>query len=143
MHAAFVNCYPKLCATTPGRRFIFDSRSLELAICRYCGEPGFWGKAHARCQAIAGVGRREIRTAIRAALADESTMGAIRRIVEDIALRSRLPERETRTLVIEEYLGAVDRLYEGGVNDIELEDRLTELQRKFGLTRSECMRTAA
>jgi hypothetical protein len=114
-----------------------------LAICRYCNEPGFWGKAHARCQAIAGIGRREVRATIRAALADESTMGAIRRIVEDIAARSRLPEREVRTLVIEEYLGAVDRLQEGGVNDIELEDRLAELQRKFTLSRSDCMRPAA
>jgi hypothetical protein len=114
-----------------------------LAICRYCGETGFWGKSHSRCQAIAGVGRREIRTAIRAALADDSTMGAIRRIVDDIAARSRLPERETRNLVVEEYLLAVDRLHDGGVNDIELEDRLTELQRKFALSRSDCMRHAA
>jgi hypothetical protein len=114
-----------------------------LGTCKYCGEPGFWGKAHARCQAIAGVGWREIRAAIRAALTDESTMGAIRRIVDDIATRSRLAERDTRSLVVEEYLHAVDRLHEGGVNDIELEDRLTELQRKFGLSRSECMRHAA
>jgi len=114
-----------------------------MATCRYCGEQGFWGQAHARCQAIAGVGRREIRTAIRGALADESTMGAIRRIVDDIAERSRIPAREVRILVVEEYLGAVDRLQEGGVDDIELEDRLTELQRKFALTRSDCMRHAA
>lgn len=114
-----------------------------MAICRYCNEPGFWGKAHARCQAIAGHGRREIRAALRAALADDSTMGAIRRIVDDIAQRSRLPEREVRALVVEEYLRAVDRLQEGGVNDIELEDRLAELQRRFGLSRSECMRPAA
>jgi len=114
-----------------------------LANCRYCGEAGFWGKAHARCQAIAGIGRREIRNAVRSALTDESTMGAIRRIVDDIAARSRLPERESRSLVIEEYLLAVDRLHEGGVHDIELEDRLTELQRKFALSRSECMRHAA
>lgn len=114
-----------------------------MANCRYCGEAGFWGKAHARCQAIAGIGRREIRNVVRAALTDESTMGAIRRIVDDIAARSRLPERETRILVIEEYQRAVDRLHEGGVHDIELEDRLTELQRKFALSRSECMRHAA
>jgi hypothetical protein len=114
-----------------------------LATCRYCGEPGFWGKAHARCQAIAGVGRREIRAAIHAALADESTMGAIRRIVDDIAERSRIPGREVRILVVEEYLVAVDRLQEGGVDDIDLEDRLNELQRKFALSRSECMRRAA
>lgn len=114
-----------------------------MATCRYCGEPGFWGKAHARCQAIAGIGRREIRASIRAALADESTMGAIRRIVDDIAERSRIPEREVRILVVEEYLSAVDRLQDGGVDDIELEDRLTELQRKFALSRSECMRRAA
>ena len=114
-----------------------------MATCRYCGEPGFWGKAHARCQAIAGVGRREIRTTLRAALADDSTMGAIRRIVDDIAERSRIHEREVRGLVIEEYLAAVDRLQEGGVDDIELEDRLTELQRKFALLRSECMHRAA
>ena len=114
-----------------------------MATCRYCGEQGFWGQAHARCQAIAGVGRREIRTAIRGALADESTMGAIRRIVDDIAARSRLPEREVRHLIIEEYLHAVDSLQEGGVNDIELEDRLEELRHKFALSRSECMRHAA
>jgi hypothetical protein len=114
-----------------------------LATCRYCGETGFWGKAHARCQVIAGVGRREIRAAIRAALADDCTMGAIRRIVDDIAARSHLPEREVRNLAVEEYLHAVDRLHDGGVNDIELEDRLTELQRKFTLSRSECMRHAA
>jgi hypothetical protein len=114
-----------------------------MANCRYCGELGFWGKAHARCQAIAGVGRREIRLAIRAALTDESAMGAIHRIVDDIAQRSRVPAREVRVLVIEEYLRGVDRLYEGGVHDIELDDRLCELQGKFALSRSECMRTAA
>jgi hypothetical protein len=70
-------------------------------------------------------------------------MGAIRRIVDDIANRSRLSERETRMLVVEEYLGAVDRLVDAGVRDIELEDRLDELQRKFALSRSECMRPAA
>jgi hypothetical protein len=114
-----------------------------LANCRYCGEPGFWGKAHARCQAIAGVGRREIRVAVRTALADETLMGAIRRIVDDIALRSRLPGREARMLVIEEYLVAVDRLVDGGVRDIALEERVDELRAKFGLTRSECMSPAA
>ena len=114
-----------------------------MANCRYCGELVFWGKAHARCQAIAGVGRREIRLAIRTALTDESRMGAIHRIVDDIAQRSRVPAREVRVLVVEEYLGAIDRLCEGGVHDIELDDRLCELQRKFGLSRSECMRPAA
>lgn len=114
-----------------------------MANCRYCGELGFWGKAHARCQAIAGVGRREIRMAIRTALTDESAMGAIRRIVDDIAQRSRVPAREVRILVIEEYLRGVDSLNMGGVHDIELDDRLCELQKKFALNRSECMRTAA
>jgi hypothetical protein len=114
-----------------------------LANCRYCGELGFWGKAHARCQAIAGVGRREIRMAIRTALTDESAMGAICRIVDDIAQRSRVPAREVRVLVIEEYLRGVDSLNDGGVHDIELDDRLSELQKKFALSRSECMRTAA
>jgi hypothetical protein len=121
----------------------FDCWSVELAHCRYCGELGFWGKAHARCQAIAGVGRREIRIAIRGAVADDTTMGAIRRIVDDIAERSRLPAREARMLVVEEYLAAVDRLVDGGVRDIALEDRLDELRKKFGLTRSECMCPAA
>lgn len=114
-----------------------------MANCRYCGEPGFWGKAHARCTAIAGVGRREMRAAIHAALGDDFSMGAIRRIVGDIALRSRLPDGETRTLVVEEYLRGVDRLNENGAFDIELEDRLEELRRKFNLTRSECMYSAA
>jgi hypothetical protein len=114
-----------------------------LANCRYCGEPGFWGKAHARCTAIAGVGRREVRAAIQAALGDDSSMGAIRRTVGDIALRSRLPEQEARALVAEEYLRGVDRLNERGSFDIELDDRLEELRRKFQLTRSECMYAAA
>lgn len=114
-----------------------------MANCRYCGELGFWGKAHAPCQAIAGVGRREIRLAIRTALTDESTMGGIHRIVDDIAQRSRLPARDVHVLVVEEYLRAIDRLYECGVHDIELDDRLGELQKKFSLSRSECMRPAA
>lgn len=114
-----------------------------MANCRYCGEPGFWGKNHARCTAIAGVGRREIRAAIHAALGDDHSMGAIRRIVGDIAARSRLPDGETRTLVVEEYLRGVDRLNENGAFDIELDDRLEELRRNFKLTRSECMYSAA
>jgi hypothetical protein len=114
-----------------------------LANCRYCGELGFWGKAHTKCVAIAGEGRREVRTAIQAALSDDFSMGAIRRIVSDIALRSRLPEREARALVTEEYLRAVERVFECGSNDIELEDRLNELRKQFGLSRSECMRAAA
>lgn len=114
-----------------------------MSNCRYCGEPGFWGKAHARCTAIAGVGRREVRAAIDAALGDDHSMGAIRRIVDDIAARSRLPERETRALVVEEYLRGVDRLNERGTFDMELDDRLEELRRKFQLSRSECMYSAA
>ena len=114
-----------------------------MANCRYCGEPGFWGKAHARCTAIAGVGRREIRAAIHAALDDDFSMGAIQRIVGDIAARSRIPARETRGLVVEEYLRGVDRLNAGGAFDIELDDRLEELRKKFQLSRSECMYSAA
>ncbi len=114
-----------------------------MANCRYCGEPGFWGKAHARCTAIAGVGRREMRAAIHAALSDDFSMGAIRRIVDDIAARSRLPAGETRSLVVEEYLRGVDRLNERGTFDIELDERLEELRTKFRLSRSECMYSAA
>lgn len=114
-----------------------------MATCRYCGEVGFWGKAHATCVAIAGQGRRELRTAIQAALVDDFSMGAIHRIVSDIALRSRIPERETRALVVEEYLRALDRQVNGGAYDIELQDRLEELRKHFALTRSECMRAAA
>ena len=114
-----------------------------MANCRYCGEPGFWGKAHARCTAIAGVGRREMRAAIHAALGDDHSMGAISRIIADIAARSHLPQRETRSLVAEEYLRGVDRLNENGTFDIELHDRLEELRKKFQLTRSECMYSAA
>jgi len=114
-----------------------------LAACRYCGELGFWGKAHAKCAAIAGEGRRELRAAIRAALTDDHSMGAIRRIVGDIALRSRIPEREIRALVIEEYLRGVDTQFDGGSNDIDLEDRLNELRRQFSLSRGECMHPAA
>ena len=40
-------------------------------------------------------------------------------------------------------LGSGERLFECGSNDIELEDRLNELRKLFGLTRSECMRAAA
>ena len=113
-----------------------------MANCRYCGELGFWGKAHATCMAIAGEGRREIRAAIHAALEDDFSMGAIRRIVGDIAVRSRISEREARNLVVEEYQRAVDRLTEGGVS-AEWRERLDELRHQFFLTRFECMRTAA
>lgn len=127
----------------PGPSMLGNSWRLELRNCRYCGEPGFWGKSHARCTAIAGVGRREMRAAIHAALGDDFSMGAIQRIIGDIAERSRLPERETRALVVEEYLRGVDRLNDQGVFDIELDDRLEELRRKFRLSRSECMYSAA
>lgn len=92
--------------------------------------------------AIAGEGRREIRAAIQTALEDDFSMGAIRRIVGDIAVRSRISEREARDLVIEEYQRALDRLAEGGVSG-EWQERLDELRRQFFLTRYECMRAAA
>lgn len=113
-----------------------------MAKCRYCGEAGFWGKAHATCVAIAGQGRREIRAAIQAAFVDDFSMAAIRRIVADIALRSCIPERETRGLIVEEYLRTLDRQV-NGVYDIELQDRLEELRRQFSLSTLECMRAAA
>jgi hypothetical protein len=116
---------------------------MELANCRYCGELGFWGKAHTKCMAIAGEGRREIRAAIHAALSDDFSMGAIRRIVGDITVRSRIPEREARELVVEEYLRAVDGSSAGSAGDSEREDRLEELRRQFMLTRYECMQAAA
>jgi hypothetical protein len=84
-----------------------------------------------------------MRAAIHAALGDDHSMGAIRRIVGDIAARSRLPEREVRALVVEEYLRGVDRLNENGAFDIELDERLEELRAKFNLSRSECMYSAA
>jgi hypothetical protein len=114
-----------------------------LANCRYCGEPGFWGKTHAKCAEIASEGRREVRAAIRAALSNDYSMGAIGRIVGDICLRSRIPERESRALVVEEYQLGVDRHFEGGGKDIELHDRLDELRRQFSLDRTDCMRAAA
>jgi hypothetical protein len=116
---------------------------MEVANCRYCGELGFWGKAHTKCMAIAGEGRREIRAAIHAALTDDFSMGAIRRIVGDIAVRARIPQRDARELVVEEYLRAMDRLAEGDAASADLEDKLDELRRQFQLSRFECMRTAA
>ena len=116
---------------------------MELANCRYCGEVGFWGKAHARCVAIAGEGRRELRAAIQAAFVDDFSMGAIRRIVSDIAHRSCMPERETRALIVEEYLRALDGQVNGGVYDLALQDRLEELREQFSLSSRECLRDAA
>jgi hypothetical protein len=115
---------------------------VELANCRYCGEIGFWGKAHATCVAIAGHGRRELRAAVQAAFVDDFSMGAIRRIVSDIALRSRIPEGETRALIVEEYLRALDRLVSGAAHDIELQDRLEELRKQFALSTRECLLAA-
>jgi hypothetical protein len=116
---------------------------MELANCRYCGETGFWGKAHAACVAIAGQGRREIRAAIQAAFTDDFSMGAIRRIVGDIAERSCIPAQDTRALVVEEYLRALDRQVNGGVYDVALQDRLEELRKQFELSSWECLREAA
>ena len=116
---------------------------MELANCRYCGELGFWGKAHAKCVAIGGEGRRELRAAVQSALTDDFSMGAIRRIVDDIAERARLPAREVRMLVVEEYLRGMDTLANGGFSDSVLEEKLGELRNLFALTRFECLRAAA
>lgn len=114
-----------------------------MANCRYCGELGFWGKAHAKCVAIAGEGRRELRAAVQAALTDDHSMGAIRRIVDDIAERSRIPAREARSLVVEEYLRGADRLATSGFSDVALEEKLGELRSLFALTRFECLPSVA
>jgi hypothetical protein len=114
-----------------------------LANCRYCGEIGFWGKAHAKCVAIAGQGRREMRAAIQAAFVDDFSMAAIRRIVGDIAQRSCIPDADTRALVVEEYLRALDKLVSGSVYDFDLQDRLQELRKQFELSTWECLREAA
>ena len=114
-----------------------------MANCRYCGELGFWGKAHATCVAIAAEGGREVRAAMRAALVDDHSMGAIRRIVADIAERARLPSREVRTLVVEEYLRGTDRLAGADYFDAALDEKLGELRSLFALTRFECLRAAA
>ena len=116
---------------------------MELANCRYCGELGFWGKSHATCVAIAGEGRRELRAAVQAALTDDYSMGAIGRIVDDISERARIPAREVRVLVVEEYLRGADTLASGNFTDVALEERLGELRRLFSLTRFECLRAAA
>ena len=116
---------------------------MELANCRYCGEVGFWGKAHATCVAIAGQGRREMRAAIQGAFVDDFSMAAIRRIVSDIAQRSCIPEAETRALIVEEYLRALDKLVNASVYDFELQDRLAELRKQFTLSSWECLREAA
>lgn len=116
---------------------------MELANCRYCGEVGFWGKAHATCVAIAGQGRREMRAAIQAAFVDDFSMAAIGRIVNDIAQRSCIPEAETRALIVEEYLRALDKLVNASVYDFELQDRLAELRKQFELSSWECLREAA
>ena len=84
-----------------------------------------------------------MRSALQAALSDDFSMGAIRRIIDDISVRSRIPARETRALVIEEYLRAIDVQQAAGAIDIEFEDRLVELRRQFALTRFECMHAAA
>jgi hypothetical protein len=126
-----------------GRKLVGNFRRMELANCRYCGEPGFWGKSHAKCVAIAGEGQRELRAAIQAALKDDFSMGAIRRIVSDIAERSSIPQRDTRALIVEEYLRALDGQVNGGGYDIELQDRLEELRRQFSLSSWECLREAA
>ncbi len=83
-----------------------------------------------------------MRAAIQAAFLDDFSMGAIRRIVGDIAQRSCIPDGETRALVVEEYLRALDRQV-NGVYDIELQERLEELRMQFGLSSWECLREAA
>lgn len=114
-----------------------------MANCRYCGELGFWGKAHATCVAIAGEGRRELRAAVQAALTDDYSMGAIRRIVDDISERARIPAREVRAIVVEEYLRGTDTLASSRFSDFALEEKLDELRSLFALTRFECLRAAA
>jgi len=84
-----------------------------------------------------------MRAALQGALSDDFSMGAIRRIIDDISVRSRIPAREARQLVVEEYLRAVDVQLAAGAIDIEFEDRLEELRRQFALTRFECLHTAA
>lgn len=133
----------KLPFPAAGRKWVGKFWSMELANCRYCGEFGFWGKAHAKCVAIAGQGRRELRAAIQAAFVDDFSMGAIRRIVSDIAERSCIPERETRAVIVEEYLRALDKQVNGDAYDIGLQDRLEELRRQFALSSWECLREAA
>jgi len=84
-----------------------------------------------------------MRTAIQAAIVDDFSMAAIHRIVGDIANRSCIPEADTRALVVEEYLRALDKLVNGSVYDFELQDRLAELRKQFGLSSWECLREAA
>ena len=133
----------KLPAHAAGRKLVGNFWRLELANCRYCGEVGFWGKAHAKCVAIAGQGRREMRAAIQSAFVDDFSMAAIRRIVSDIAQRSCIPDADTRALVVEEYLRALDKLVSGSVYDFDLQDRLQELRKQFELSTWECLREAA
>ena len=89
----------KLPALVAGRKLVGKFWRMELANCRYCGEVGFWGKAHATCVAIAGQGRREMRAAFQAAFVEDYSMAAIGRIVNDISQRSCIPEAETRALL--------------------------------------------
>jgi hypothetical protein len=84
-----------------------------------------------------------MRAAIQAAFVDDFSMAAIGRIVSDIAQRSCIPEEETRALIIEEYLRALDRLVSASVYDFELQDRLAELRKQFTLSSWECLREAA
>ena len=133
----------KLPAHAAGRKLVGNFWRWELANCRYCGEVGFWGKAHAKCVAIAGQGRREMRAAIQSAFVDDFSMAAIRRIVSDIAQRSCIPDADTRALVVEEYLRALDKLVSGSVYDFDLQDRLQELRKQFELSTWECLREAA
>ena len=67
----------------------------------------------------------------------------IRRIVTDIAQRSCIPEADTRALIVEEYLRALDKLVNGRIYDFELQDRLAELRKQFELSTWECLREAA
>ena len=133
----------KLPAHAAGRKLVGNFWRLELANCRYCGEVGFWGKAHAKCVAIAGQGRREMRAAIQSAFNDDFSMGAIRRIIGDIAQRACIPEQDTRALIVEEYLRALDRQVNGDAYDVALQDRLEELRQQFELSSWECLREAA
>jgi hypothetical protein len=84
-----------------------------------------------------------MRAAIQGAFNDDFSMGAIRRIVGDIAQRACIPDQDTRALVVEEYLRALDRQVNGDAYDVALQDRLEELRKQFELSRWECLREAA
>lgn len=106
--------------------------------CKYCGKPaGLLRSVHKECETKHDSGKAEIMFLIKTAVHNTSAVSSLKTASEEIAEKHLIRKSEVPAIVIEGWERAVEGAFDDGVLTEEEESNLVEIQKHFGLDRTD------